>query len=60
MYELKVKDTVYTCPDESIIPLAMVKAMNRNDNTIGNAILCKQGAIEYLKSIGIEVNELLQ
>ena len=58
MYKLKVKDTVYTIPKENICLLAMTKAMDRHDNTMGNAILCPQGAIEYLESIGVEVEEV--
>lgn len=59
MYRLKVKgkDSIFTIPKKNICLLAMTKAMDRNDNTMGNAILCPQGAIEYLESIGIEVVE---
>lgn len=57
MYRLKVKDSIFTIPKKNICLLAMTKAMDRHDNTMGNAILCPQGAIEYLESIGVEVEE---
>ena len=58
MYRLKVKDSICTIPKENICLLAMTKAMDRHDNTMGNAILCPQGAIEYLESIGVVVEEI--
>ena len=60
MYQLKIGDSIYTIPKENIRLLAMIRAMDRNDNTMGNAILCPEGAIEYLESIGIEVEEIVK
>ena len=54
MYKLTVKDTVYTIPKENIGLLAYVKAQDNGTSINPND---KEGAIEYLRKIGIEVSE---
>lgn len=53
MFTLRVKGKEYSCPDESLIGLALVKALD-NGKTHGN-IHDIPTAKEYLESIGIEV-----
>ena len=52
MYKLKVKDTIYTIPKENIGMFAYVQAQDRGKIIDPRNI---DGAIFYLKSIGIEV-----
>ena len=56
MYKLKVKDTVYTIPKANIRFLAMQKAF---DNKCCSVRLdTEQDAIDYLKTYGIEIEEI--
>ncbi len=56
LYKLKVKDTVFTCPKESIVALALSKAMEKGI-FFGN-IHDDKTALQYLETIGItEVTE---
>lgn len=55
MYKLKVKNSTYTIPKENIKVLALYEALQRGI-THGN-IHDNITAIEYLESIGMEVEE---
>ena len=55
MYRLKVKDSVFTIPKENIGLLAYVKAQDNGTSINPND---KEGAIEYLRKIGIEVEDV--
>lgn len=54
MYEIKVKDSVFTCPDTSIVPFALMQAMDRG--IMSGPIHDAETAINYLTSIGMEVS----
>ena len=54
MYRLKVKDSIFTIPKENIGLLAFTKAQDMGMTIDPND---KEGAIEYLRSIGIEVED---
>lgn len=56
MYRLKAGDMEYTIPKENIGMLAYVKAKDNGDIIDPRNI---DGAIFYLRSLGIEVNEYL-
>lgn len=53
-YRLKVKNTVFTIPKENICALAMSKFFDIGGRWQPD-LNTQEGAIEYLKSIGIEV-----
>lgn len=55
MYDIKIDDVVYSIPKENIVLLAYQKAMD-NGIMSGN-IHDEETAIEYLESIGIEVED---
>ena len=56
MYKLKIKDTIYIIPKENICALAISKFFD-----IGGSwqpdLNTQEGAIEYLKSFGMEIQE---
>lgn len=58
MYKLKVKDSVFTIPKQNIVLLAMQQAMDRG--IMQGNIHDEKSAIEYLESIGIEVEDVLE
>lgn len=53
MYRFKVKDTVFTIPEENIRMFAIFEAMNRGNNDV--ELSTDEQAMEYLKTLGIEV-----
>lgn len=55
MYKLKIKDAVYEITKENIKVFALMQELDRGI-THGN-IHDEKTAIEYLNSIGIEVNQ---
>lgn len=56
MYKLLVKDSAFTCPEESIKLLAITKAMDlkKDFSSISN----NETAIKFLEEIGIKVESL--
>ena len=55
MYKLIVKDSVFTIPKKNIGLLAFTKAQGMGKAIDPND---KEGAIEYLEGIGIEVEDI--
>ena len=56
MYKLTIKDNVYTIPKNNISLLAIDKAM---ENLYYNPnLVTEEGAIEYLESLGVKVDEI--
>lgn len=54
MYKLTIKDTAYTCPEESLPYLAIVKALDLN-RIPKYDLLDISNAVRYLEELGIEV-----
>lgn len=52
---IKTKEQEYTLPKENLIPFAQFEALQRGLMTV---IATEGAAIEFLKSIGIEVVEV--
>ena len=55
MFRLTINDTTYTCPNTSIVPLALMQAMDRG--SVNGLIHDEQTAIEYLSSIGFTIEK---
>jgi len=60
MYRLKVKDSIFTIPKENIRLLAMSKAMDLGQSNLCVCFDNDEYAIKYLRSIGIEVEEIVK
>lgn len=56
MYKLKIKDMVYTIPKENICALAISKFFDIGGR-LQSDLNTQEGAIEYLKSLGVEIQE---
>lgn len=57
MYKLKIKDIVYIIPKENICTLAMSKFFEVGGRWQPD-LNTQEGAIEYLKSLCVEIQEV--
>lgn len=57
MYKIKTNKMEYTMPKENLMCFAKFQAVNRCEDFIVNAIVDDKTAKQYLRTIGIEVED---
>lgn len=57
MYKIKTNKMTYTMPKDNLMCFAKFQAVNRKESFIVPAIVNDETAKQYLKTIGIEVEE---